>query len=162
MEMVTKEEQGKEQKELQQKVLAYRILESRIDSLLKQREFLANKLVEMQTTLESIDEIEKSKENILFPLGSAAYTFGRIVDKDKIIVEVGAGVALEKNFTEARGILNERKNDIENALTTLQRNIQEVSESLQSLEPQIQDMIEKQQSQQSQQQSQQNLNQDTG
>jgi prefoldin alpha subunit len=145
--MATKEEQRKEQKELQQKMLAYRILESRIDSLLKQREFLANKLVDAQTTLESIDEIEKSKEDVLFPLGSAAYTFGRIVDKNKMIVEVGAGVAIEKNFIEARDILNERKNDVENVLTTVQRNIQETSESLQMLEPQIQEMIQKQQSQ---------------
>jgi prefoldin alpha subunit len=150
MKMTMKEEQigeQKEQKELQQKVLAYRILESRIDSLLKQREFLANKLLELQTTLESIEEIEKSKEYVLFPLGSAAYMFGKIVDKDKMIVEVGAGIALEKNFTEACDILNERKNDIENALTTLQRNIQEASESLQMLEPQIQEMIQKQQQQ---------------
>jgi prefoldin alpha subunit len=145
--MTTKEEQRKEQKELQQKMLAYRILESRIDSLLKQREFLANKLVDVQITLESIDEIEKSKEDVLFPLGSAAYTFGRIVDKNKMIVEVGAGVALEKNLTEARDILNERMNDVENILTTVQRNIQEASESLQTLEPEIQQMIQKQQSQ---------------
>jgi len=147
VEMATKEEQRKGQKELQQKMLAYRILESRIDSLMKQREFLANKLVEMQTTLESIDEIEKSKEDVLFPLGSAAYTFGRVTDKNKMIVEVGADVAIEKNFTEARDILNERKNDMENALTTVQRNIQEASESLQILEPEIQQMLQKQQSQ---------------
>jgi len=149
----------KGQKDLQEKVLAYRILESRIDSLLKHREFLANKLVEVQTTLESIDEIEKSKEDILFPLGSAAYTFGRIVDNNKMIVEVGAGVALEKNLTEARDVLNERKNDVENALTTIQRNIQEASESLQVLEPEIQQIIERQQAQQ---QPQQNANQDVG
>jgi prefoldin alpha subunit len=150
-----------DQKELQEKVLAYRLLESRIDSLLKQREFLANKLVELHATLESVDEIEESKEDVLFPLGSTAYTFGKVTDKDKMIVEVGAGVALEKNFTEARDVLNERKSDIESALTALQRNIQEVSESLQTLEPQIQNMIEKQQSQQSQQ-LQQNVNQDAG
>jgi len=148
-----------DQKELQEKVLAYRLLESRIDSLLKQREFLANKLVELHATLESVDEIEKSKEDVLFPLGGAAYTFGKVTDKNKMLVEVGAGVALEKNFTEARDILNERKNDIENALTTIQRNIQETSESLQVLEPQIQQIIERQQAQQ---QPQQNANQDVG
>jgi len=137
-----------ERRELQEKMLAYRILESRINSLAKQREFLAEKLVELQTTLVSIDEIEKSKDEILFPLGSEAYTFGKILDKNKVIVEVGAGIVLEKNITEARDILHKRMNDFENALTTVQRNMQETSESLQVLEPEIQQMIDKQHSQQ--------------
>ena len=153
--MASREERRGEQKELQEKVLAYRILESRIDGLLKQRELLANRIGELRTTLDSIDEIEKSKENILFPIGSMSYTFGKVVDKDKIIIEIGAGVALEKNLKEARDILNERNNDLENTLTTIQRGIQEASDSLQMLEPQIQQMIEKQQSQQQSQKMQQ-------
>ncbi|OGM93011.1 prefoldin subunit alpha [Candidatus Wolfebacteria bacterium RIFCSPLOWO2_01_FULL_47_17b] len=157
--MARKDEQMKEQKDFQEKLIAYRVLEARIDSLLKQRELLANKLVEIQTTLESIDEIEKSKDEIIFPLGSNAYMFGRAVDKDKIIVEVGAGIALEKNVTEARDILNKRKGGMENALTTLQRNIQEASDTMQTLEPEIQEMIDRQQ--QAQQQTQQRIQQQT-
>lgn len=138
---------GKEDKErqLQERVLAYRILESRIDSLAKQREFLAGRLVELQTTLESIGEIEKGGEEMLFPIGSAAYTLGKVVDKTRMIVEVGAGIALEKDFQEAREILKGRMKDIQDALVTVQRNMQETSESLQILEPEIQRMIDRQQ-----------------
>src|SRR3990172_2410421 len=131
-----------EQKELQEKVLAYRILEGRMEGLLKQREMLAGKIVEMHITLDTIDEIEKSKEDILFPIGGEAYTFGKVVDKDRLIVEVGAGVALEKNLAEARDILGGRKEEMENALTTIQRNMQEISDSMQFLEPQIQQMLD--------------------
>jgi len=134
-----------EQRELQEKVLAYRILESRVNSLSQQRQFIANKLVEIQITLNSIDEIEKSKEEIIFPLGSEAYAFGKVTDKSKMIVEVGAGVVLEKTVEEAKEILKSRMTDIENALTTVERNIQEASESLEVLEPEIQQMIERQQ-----------------
>lgn len=97
------------EKELQEKVMVYRIVESRIDALMRQRDLFLNKILELQNTIASVDEIAKSKEEILFPIGSEAYSFGKVVDKDKIIVEIGAGVALEKNFEEAKEIIRKRK-----------------------------------------------------
>ncbi|MDI6798692.1 MAG: prefoldin subunit alpha [Candidatus Aenigmarchaeota archaeon] len=129
-----------ERKELQEKIIAYRILEARLDSLLKQRDMLASKLIEIQTTLQSIDEIEKSKEEVLFPIGSEAYTFGKIMDKKKVIVEIGANVALEKTTEDGRKILNKRRVEIGNALNSLQKNIVEISSSLEQLEPEIEEL----------------------
>lgn len=62
-----------------------------------------------------------------------------------MIVEVGAGIALEKGSQEAKEILKGRMKNIQDALVTVQRNMQETSESLQILEPEIQKMIDKQQ-----------------
>lgn len=129
-----------ERKELQEKIVAYRILEARLDSLLKQRDMLATKLVEIQTTLQSMDEIEKSKEEVLFPIGSEAYTFGKIIDKKKMIVEIGANVALGKTVEEGKKILDKRKLEMEDALNSIQRNITEISSSLEQLGPEIQDL----------------------
>jgi len=129
-----------EQKELQEKIITYRILESRLDSLLKQRDVLASKLIEIQITLQSINEIEKSKEEILFPIGSEAYTFGKVIDKKKVIVEIGANVALEKTVEEGKKILDKRRLEIENALNTVQKNIIEISSGLEQLGPEIEEL----------------------
>lgn len=137
-----------EEKELQERILTYRVLESRLDSLLKQREMLASKLVEIQSTLFSIDEIEKSKEDILFPIGSEAYSFGKVTDKKRMIIEIGANVALEKNVEEGKEILNRRKAEMENALNSMQRDIMEISSAMGQLEPEIQEMAEQMQSSQ--------------
>ncbi|MCS7106253.1 MAG: hypothetical protein NZ942_02980, partial [Candidatus Aenigmarchaeota archaeon] len=71
-----------EKKELQEKILFYRLLEAKLNSLLKEREILIAKTIEIQTTLQSIEEINKGKE-ILFALGSEAYAFGKLKEKDK-------------------------------------------------------------------------------
>lgn len=126
-----------ERKELQEKILAYRILEARLDSLLKQRNMLASKLIEIQTTLQSIDEIEKGKGEILFPIGSEAYTFGKVIDKKKLIVGIGANVALEKSVEKGKEILNKRRKELENALNGLQKSIVEISSNLGQLGPEI-------------------------
>jgi prefoldin alpha subunit len=132
-----------EQKELQEKILTYRILEARLDSLLKQRDMLASKLVEIQNTLASVDEIEKSKEEILFPIGAEAYTFGKVVDKEKMIVEIGANVALEKTVEEGKQILSKRKTEMENALNSMQKGVMEISAAMEQLGPEIQELTER-------------------
>lgn len=131
-----------DRKELQDKIVGYRILEARLDSLVKQRDTLAHKLVEIQTTISSIDEIEKSSEDILFPIGSEAYTFGKVVDKKKMIVEIGANVALEKTIEESRGILKKRMEEIEKLIADLQKDVVKVSVSLEDLGYEIQTMTE--------------------
>ena len=131
------------EKELQEKIMVYRIVESRLDALIRQRDLFVNKIVELQNTLASIDEIAKSKEEILFPIGSEAYSFGKVVDKDKIIVEIGAGVALEKKFEEAKEIIQKRKTDIGTAVKAIQEDIQKLSQSLSSLEFEIQNLSER-------------------
>jgi len=126
-----------ENKELQEKMIAYRLLEAKLDSLLKQREIIASKVVEIQATLESIEEIEKSGESVLFPIGAEAYTLGKVVDKKRLIVEVGSGVALEKNIEEGKEILNKRREDVENVLNSIQKDIMDVSSGLEQLGPEI-------------------------
>jgi len=130
------------EKELQEKVMIYRIIESRLEALAKQRDLFLNKIVELQSTVISIDEIAKSKEEILFPIGSEAYSFGKSVDKDKIIVEIGAGIALEKNFEEAKEIIRKRKSDIELAVKEMNHEIENYSNSLSVLGPELQRLMQ--------------------
>lgn len=125
------------EKELQEKVVAYRLLESRLEGLLKQRQAVASKLIEIDTTLSSIDEIEKS-EDVLFPIGAEAYAFGKVTDKKKMIVEVGANVAIEKTIEGAKEVMNERKKDITAALNDIQEDVDKTSSMLEQLATEIQ------------------------
>jgi len=130
------------QKELQEKIITYRVLEARLNSFLKQRDLITSKLLELQSTLASINEIEKSEE-VLFPLGSEAYTFGKIIEKNKIILEIGAGIALEKNIEESKDFLNKRKTELEDVLNETQRNVLEISSIMNQLGLEIQKLSEK-------------------
>jgi len=132
-----------EERELQEKVLAYRLIESRIETLFRQRESLNAKLMEIATTLNGIDEIEKTDEDSLFSLGSETHFFGKVTDKNRMIVEIGADTALEKSFEEGKQILSKRREEIENLIASLENNILQLSASLQSLESQINELAEK-------------------
>jgi len=127
---------------LEEKIIAYRILQTRLDALLKQRNLLTGRLVELQTTLSSIKEVERSKK-ALFQIGSGAWKEGQIIPKGKLIVEVGAGIALEKTPQEAEIILKRRVAEVQRALRTVQQAIATTTAELERLGPEIRVLAEK-------------------
>lgn len=127
--------------ELEEKAYVYRILESRLDSMSKQRDLLIQRMVEIQSTLQSIKELQKAKDEILFPLGSTAYTFGKAIG-DKLIVEIGAGVALQKTPEEAAKILEGRKKEVEEVIKKIQNQMVETANRMEILAPEIESMVE--------------------
>jgi len=133
------------EKELQEKMLIYRTLESRLEALTRQRDLVSSKIVEIMSTISSIDEISKNQKDILFKLGSEAFTYGNVTDKNKILVEIGAGIVLEKPPEDGKEILNKRKQEMENALKEIQNNISQISSAMNQLGPEINQLIQKSQ-----------------
>jgi len=131
-----------EDKELREKVLAHRILEVRLDALLKNRDSMIARLNEIENTIESVEEIKKSNE-FLFSLGSDTYAFGNVTDKTKLVVEMGAGVAFEKTFDSAVEMLKKKKSETEKLITNTQNEIAETSSALEQLDLEIQEVVKK-------------------
>jgi prefoldin alpha subunit len=131
-----------ENKELKEKVLAYRILEVRLDALLKNRDSMVAKLNEIENTIKSIDEIKKSEE-FLFPIGSDAYVFGNVTDKTKVVIEMGAGIAFEKSFDSAVEILKKKKSELEKLINDVQNEITRTSSMIEQLASDIQEAVKK-------------------
>jgi len=131
---------------MQEKLVAYRSVESRLNSLLEQQKLFSSKIMEVQGTMETIEEMGKVEgQEMLFPLGSAAYVKGLLKEKDSLLVEVGSGVALEKSRTDALATLSCRKTDIQKAMDTLQNEIKNASTMMQNIEREAQEMMSEQQ-----------------
>ena len=129
---------------IREKLIRYRTLESRINAFTSRRNLLVAKMLEIENTLNSIDEIEKNQEKeILIPIGSNVHVPGKLRRIDKIIVELGANVAIENSVEEAKQILVKRKKILENGLMVLEKEIVKLSNEMLKLEPEIRDLIEK-------------------
>ena len=136
------------EKKLQEKMLAYRMLESRLNNMAKQRDMIISKMMEIQSTLMTVEEIERGSEDVLFPIGSAAYIRGKPTNKEKIIVEIGAGIVMEKTPTETKKLLEERKKELELAADSLGKEMQNIASSMQKIEADAQEMVIKAQKKQ--------------
>ena len=133
-----------DQKEFQEKIVRYQILEGRIKASLKRREMLITKIVEVESTLSSLEDVEKNKESeILLPLGSNVHVPGTLKDIKKIIVEIGADVALEKDSADAKKILEKRKTVMSNGLQSIEMEITNFTNEMLRLEQEIGLLMEK-------------------
>jgi len=129
-------------RELEEKILAHRILEVRLGALLKNRDQMIAKLNEIENTIEGINEIRKS-DKFLFSLGSDTYVFGNVTNKEKLVVEMGAGVAFEKTFDSAVETLKKKKNELEKLVAETQEEISKTSLALQQIDSEIQKLASK-------------------
>jgi len=132
------------QKELQEKLVRYQILESRVKALMKRRELLVTKMLEIDTTLSTIEGIEKKTEKDIFlPLASGVYILGSLKKTKKMIVELGANIAIEETVEKTKKILKKRKNLLTKGLQAVENEMVNLSNEILKLEPEIRAMIEK-------------------
>ena len=133
-----------DQKNIQEKLVRYQVLEGRINALIKRRDLLINKILEIETTLSSIKEIEKNKEGEIFlPLGSSVHIHGTLKKTKKMIVELGADIAVERNVEETKNILEKRKSILNSSLQAIEREMVNLGNELLNLEPEINALLEK-------------------
>jgi prefoldin alpha subunit len=133
-----------DQKEIQEKIVGYQILEGRLRLMLKRRELLIGKILEIETTLSSMEDVEKNKDSgILLQLGSNVYAPGVLKDTKRIIVEIGANVALEQDMTDAKKILEKRKDLMNNGLQSMDKEITNFTNEMLRLEQEIGLLMEK-------------------
>lgn len=123
------------QKDSQEKMLQFRMLESRLEGMMKHREMVLNRIAEIDATISSISEIEKSKDHVLFHVGGEAFVQAKPSSEGKIIVMLGADVAMEKTVPEAKKILDARKKEAETVSGQVQREIENLSKMLENMMP---------------------------
>lgn len=133
------------QKEIQEKVLVYQILQNQLEEFAKQGTVLETRLGELEITENALREMKSVKEDsgALFHLGAGCYGHGKLMDKNKFMVEIGAGIMANKTLPEAVSIIEERKKEIERVKTKLQLEMEKIGNSMNQLGLELQQLNEK-------------------
>ena len=93
------------------------ILESYFADLSQREETLFTVLQETTSAIDSLRSIkEKPISETLVPMGMGTYVQTKISSEDKIILNIGAGIAMEKDIDAAINYLEARIKEIEVAL----------------------------------------------
>jgi prefoldin alpha subunit len=132
-----------EQKEAQRKLLRFQILRGKSDALMKRRDELLLRMLDIESTLNSIKEIEKdSNKNILLPIGSDVHIKGTLEKLDKMIVALGADTAVESTVEKTKEILEKRRKVLEAGLKSLEDELINLNNELMKLQPEIVAMLQ--------------------
>ena len=135
-----------EKDELQHKFILYQLLQQRVEELKQQIEMLQQKNMEMETTKFALGEINSMKEgnDVLVPLGSGCYVYGKATNSKKILVDIGSGIMTNKPAEEAKNIVEEKREEIEKLVLNLQSELVTAVNTINNLVPDLQKAAEEQ------------------
>lgn len=119
------------QEQFNQLVSEVRMLESYYQEIMSRQQNLSAALLDARSAIEAIDALQKSGANeILVPIGGGTLIPVTSQSIDKLIVSVGAGIAVEKNVDSAKMFLEARREELEKAITSLEGQRKEIGSRL--------------------------------
>jgi prefoldin alpha subunit len=103
------------EQELQQSLMYLEQMKEQIITLREQLEILELAIKEHSQAIETLKDFKaiENDNEILIPIGADTLIFGKVLDKSKVIINVGAGIAMEENIKNALEKLTERMEKIE-------------------------------------------------
>lgn len=105
------------EEQAQQLMQQMQMLETYFSDLSQRETTFLSVLREASSAIESIKSLnQKSESDTLIPIGMGTYVPTKISSTNKIVLNVGAGVAVEKDFPSAINYLEARIKEIEVAL----------------------------------------------
>ena len=107
------------------------MLETYLNDLIAKESNIVNILREANSAIQSIKTIdEKSESETLVPMGIGSFVKAKILPNQKIVLNLGAGVAVEKDKDSALNYLESRIKEMEVALKETNAKKQEVVANL--------------------------------
>ena len=132
----------------QQLLYQMQMLESYFTELTQKENVLANAYRETISAIESIKLIhEKPESDTLVPVGMGTFVKTKISSNDKIVLNIGAGVAVEKDKDSAINFLESRIKEIDVALKDNGTQRQDISNQLEQGKAQMNHLMQASQNQ---------------
>ena len=130
------------QEQAQQLLQQMQMLETYFGDLSQREGTLLNVLREATSAIESIKSLkQKPTSETLVPIGMGTYVQTKISSDDKIVLNIGAGVSMEKDPDTAINYLEARIKEIEVALQETAAKKQEASTRLEQGKEQMNQMM---------------------
>ena len=115
------------EEQAQQLMQQMQMLETYFTDLSQREGTLLNVLREAISAIESIKSLrQKPNSDTLVPIGMGTYIQTKILSDDKIVLNIGAGIAVEKTYDSTINYLEARIKEIEVALQDTSAKKQEV------------------------------------
>ncbi len=132
------------EEQAQQLLQQMQFLENHFDQLTQQGNSIINIIHEANAAINSIKETKtKAESDNLVPIGMGVYIKSKMKSMDKVIINVGSGVAIEKDQDSAINWIETRLKELEVALQNVSSQKQQVAANLEMGRKQMQELMQK-------------------
>jgi len=134
-----------EQERLQSLAIELRMLEGYFNEINTRESLLARAVMESRAALEAIRSFSSNEvSDFLVPIGGGVFIEASAKPPDKLIVNIGANVMVEKTKDSITNFLEERAKEIESAMSNLEVQKAELAKRIDTNRAAISSILEKQ------------------
>ncbi|HJN57775.1 MAG TPA: prefoldin subunit alpha [Nitrososphaerales archaeon] len=139
---------SEEEKQLQGHLYEFRMLEERMKEISAQGETIIRALIETRGGLSTLKGLSTSSSTeVLVPIGGGIFVDAKAPPSDKFLVTIGADVIIEKPKEDALKYVEDRINEMENAVSGIEAHKTDINRKMLSKRESINEMIAKQKGQ---------------
>ena len=120
-------------------LMQHREYQRRAEALQQQISMVSLSAQDCQRAIATIEELEKERAGAqtMVPIGSGSFVYANLDMIDKVVVNVGAGISIEKSVPEAKEILQRRKSELDKILEKMNTTLGQLAQGMQSIEAQV-------------------------
>ncbi|MEM3886331.1 MAG: prefoldin subunit alpha [Candidatus Methanomethylicia archaeon] len=120
------------------------MLNSIAESLKEQSEAIQKQLIDLQLSLETLNEISKMEKNcrVILPLGSSIMVDAIIIDNENAYINVGSNVIIKRPNQYVKEILEKRMEILQKQQIEIQQKLNETISGIQYLQNQLSTLLQ--------------------
>ncbi|MGV8126022.1 MAG: prefoldin subunit alpha [Methanothrix sp.] len=133
-----------DEEEIRRLLAAYQQYQAQADGIMRQlslTQLTAEGLERASTAADALDRAEVGQE-IMVPIGSGSFIHATLASKEKVVLNVGAGVHIEKDAAEAQEILKVRKAEVQEGSRKLNEVLSKIDQEMQKIQTVMQQFEE--------------------
>ena len=94
------------------------LFQQRMEALQQQASLVQMSLQDMDNALKALSALEgqKAGQEMLVPIGAGSYVHATLSKPEQVLVNLGAGVSMEKTFADSKSVLQSRRTELEKVL----------------------------------------------
>jgi len=129
-----------DKEELQKKFMEYQMIEQKVGQMKEQLENAEEQSLQAAGTIENLQDLSQLKEDseILVPVNNGMFAKATLKKSDRILLNVGTGIVVDKSFDEAVALVGKQQEEIRKVKEMLTRNIHLLQSKTQELEEELQ------------------------
>ena len=124
------------EEEIRRLVAAYQQYEAQANAIVQQMNLTRLTAEGLDRALKAVEAMEMAGEDqeIMVPIGSGSFVYARLASKERVVLNVGAGVSIEKSTTEAKESLNARKAEVVEGSKRLSEVLGKIDQEMQKIQ----------------------------
>ena len=132
-------------------------LQYQADALSQQLNMVSNSMAESEKAINTIAGFEGVEDGheVLIPIGMGTNIMAKLSKPDTVIMEIGAGISMEKNLDDAKKSLEIQKEELTKFHQTTQNNLNQITTKMHEIESVVTTAVKAQQADQIAQQTNQ-------